>query len=297
MRTLRTINEVRAALREPRRAGRRIGLVPTMGAFHEGHLALIGAAISECDLVVVSLFVNPLQFGPDEDLARYPRSEGRDARLAAEAGADLFFAPALEEMYPPGFGTTVDAGPVARTLEGALRPGHFQGVATIVTRLLGIVAPDAAYFGQKDHQQVSVLRRVLADLALPTELRVVPTVRDADGLALSSRNAYLSASERALAVRLSAGLADAGAAFAAGERSAVVLRSFVLARLEEPGIEVDYVELRDAETLAAVEPARPAVILAAIRVGGTRLIDNLVLPPSRAPALLASGGATQRRDP
>jgi pantoate--beta-alanine ligase len=268
-----------------------------MGAFHEGHLALIRTAIAECDLVVVSLFVNPLQFGPDEDLARYPRAEDRDARLAAEAGADLFFAPTVEEMYPPGFGTTVDAGPVGRTLEGAARPGHFQGVATIVTRLLGIVAPDAAYFGQKDHQQVAVLRRVLADLALPTELRVVPTVRDADGLALSSRNAYLSAGERALAVRLGEGLAAAGDAFADGERSPDALRSLVLARLDAPGIEVDYVELRDAETLDAYEPARAAAILAAIRVGETRLIDNLVLPPSGAPALVTSGGAIQRRDP
>lgn len=277
MRILRTIVEMRAALYEPRRRGERVGLVPTMGSFHAGHLSLVQTALAECDLVVASLFVNPLQFGPGEDLGAYPRDEAADAQTAAEAGVNLLFAPAAEEMYPLGFGTTVDAGPVARSLEGELRPGHFRGVATVVTRLLGIVAPDVAYFGQKDCQQVAVIRRVVADLALPTELRTVPTSRDADGLALSSRNRYLATDQRALAILLYRGLVAADEAYGRGERDERALREIVLERLDQAGIDVGYVELRETETFSTYDPSRPAVLLAAIRVGGTHLIDNLVL--------------------
>ncbi len=297
MRTIRTIAELRAALSEPRRVGQRIALVPTMGSFHAGHVALMEAALDECDLVLVSLFVNPLQFGPDEDLRRYPRDEDADAQRAAETGVDLLFAPSVEEMYPRGFGTTVDPGPIARGLEGARRPGHFDGVATVVARLLGIVSPDAAYFGQKDYQQLAVVRRVAADLALPSEIRAIPTVRDADGLALSSRNVYLDAEERALATALPAGLAAAGRAYDEGERSGAALCALAVRHLERPGIDVDYVELREAETLAPFAPARPAVLLAAIRVGRTRLIDNVLLPPSSVPAAVAAGGSIQRSMP
>ena len=197
VRTLRTIREVRAALTSARQSEQRIGLVPTMGAFHDGHLSLMRTARSEADVVVVSLFVNPSQFGPGEDLARYPRMESGDAARASDVGVDLLFAPAVEEMYPPGFATSIDPGPVARGLWGSARPGHFAGVATVVARLFGIVAPDIAYFGLKDYQQVAVIRRLVADLALPVEIRALPTVREPDGLAMSSRNRYLTAAERA----------------------------------------------------------------------------------------------------
>ncbi len=266
-----------------------------MGAFHDGHLALMGAALADCDLVVVSLFVNPRQFGPDEDFVRYPRDDAADARQAAEIGVDLLFAPTTGEMYPPGFGTTVDPGPVGRILEGARRPGHFEGVATVVTRLFGIVAADVAYFGQKDHQQVAVVRRIAADLALTTEVRAVPTVRGLDGLALSSRNAYLTVTERALASGLGDGLAQAGEAYAGGERCPATLRGLVLARLADPGIEVEYVELREAEALGPFEPGRAAVLLGAIRIGRTRLIDNVVLSPSDVRILTPAGGAVRGR--
>src|SRR5919198_4529933 len=203
MKTVRTIRDVRATLTP----GRRVGLVPTMGAFHEGHLSLFGAARAECDVVVVSLFVNPTQFGDAADLASYPRDEARDARLAEEAGVDVLFAPSAEEMYPPGFGTWVDVEDAGA--EGAARPGHFRGVATICLKLFNIVRPHVAYFGQKDAQQVAVLRHVVGDLNVPVELRVLPTVRDADGLAVSSRNVYLSPEERKHALALPRALAKA----------------------------------------------------------------------------------------
>ena len=252
MRTLRSVREVRAAL-EVVRGESRIGLVPTMGAFHEGHLALFRAAREECDLVVVSLFVNPAQFGEAADLARYPRDEARDAGLAADAGVDVLFAPAVEEMYPDGFQTWIDVTELGTILEGAYRPGHFRAVATVCCKLFNIVRPDVAYFGQKDAQQVEVVRRVIRDLDLELELHVVPTVRDADGLALSSRNALLNAADRERAALLPRALAT---------------RDREAARHLLNGLQVDYVE---------VAPFDPPVLAAAVRVGGTRLIDNVVL--------------------
>ena len=230
-----------------------VGLVPTMGAFHEGHLALFRAARAENDLVVASLFVNPAQFAPNEDLGRYPRDEEHDLGLAEREGVDLLFAPAPEELYPPGYQTWVEVEELGRRLEGAVRPGHFRGVATVCLKLFNIVRPDRAYFGQKDAQQVAVVKRMVRDLDLEVAIRVVTTVRDADGLALSSRNAYLSPKERELALALPRALATKDAA---------------QARARLNGLDVDYVEVADFE---------PRVLAAALRVGKTRLIDNVVL--------------------
>jgi pantoate--beta-alanine ligase len=288
VRTLRTIREVRAALWGARQADRRIGLVPTMGAFHEGHLSLMRAARAECDCVVVSLFVNPTQFGAGEDYTRYPRDEGDDGQLAAEVGVDFLFVPAIEEMYPPGFGTSIDPGPVARGLCGASRVGHFEAVATVVGRLLGIVAPDVAYFGLKDYQQVAVIRRIVADLAIPVEVRALPTVREPDGLAMSSRNRYLDPEERERAAGLYAALAAAAELYASGERVRGALAGASRELIEAAGLEVEYVELRDAETLGTYTPERAAVLAAAVRVGSTRLIDNVVLAPDLSPARRAA---------
>lgn len=265
MRTLRTVSEIRAALMAPRIEGRRIGLVPTMGAFHEGHLSLIRAARRECDTVVVSLFVNPAQFGRGEDLDRYPRDEGRDASLAVEQGVDLLFAPPSEEIYPAGFDTWVDPGGLATTLEGEQRPGHFRGVATICTKLFTIVAPQVAYFGRKDAQQVAVVRQLVRDLALPVEIRPMATVRDHDGLALSSRNAYLSAEERRAALALPRAL-EAG--IEAHRSGGDPLRAARAVLDGEPRLVVDY--------LALVDWDGPAIV-AAVRAGSTRLIDNMAL--------------------
>ena len=226
-----------------------VGLVPTMGAFHEGHLSLFRAARAEHDLVVASLFVNPAQFARGEDLERYPQNEGRDAELAENAGVDVLYVPPLEEIYPPGFQTWVDVDELGSVLEGEHRPGHFRGVATICLKLFNLVRPDRAYFGQKDAQQAAVVRTMVRDLAVPVEIRVCPTVRDEDGLALSSRNAYLSPEERKTALALPRALA-------ARDRSLL------------NGLEVDYFEEADFE---------PRVLAAAVRVGGTRLIDNVVL--------------------
>ncbi|MGH3024456.1 MAG: pantoate--beta-alanine ligase [Gaiellaceae bacterium] len=256
-----------AALRAelaPLRADRRIGLVATMGALHAGHEALVRRARSDCDVVVASIFVNPAQFGPGEDFERYPRDERRDAALAESWGVDHLFVPSVDEMYPDGFGTRVEVLDLGEELEGAMRPGHFRGVATVCLKLFNIVRPERAYFGQKDAQQAAVLERMVSDLDLGIEIRVVPTVRDDDGLALSSRNAYLSADERAAATALPRALA-AGAE-AGPERAAEVARA-VLA--EEPRLAPDYVE---------VAPLNGRVyLLAAARVGSTRLIDNVVL--------------------
>jgi pantoate--beta-alanine ligase len=252
VRTVRTIPELRAALK-PQRGGRGVGLVPTMGAFHDGHLSLFRAARTECDVVVVSLFVNPAQFRPGEDLGRYPRDEARDARLAEEAGIDLLFVPAAEELYPPGFQTWVEVEELGGILEGAARPGHFRGVATICLKLFNIVRPQRAYFGQKDAQQAAVVRRLVRDLDLELEVRVLPVVRDEDGLALSSRNAYLTPEERAAARALPRALATRDP-----ERARELLA----------GLDVDYVEVADFE---------PPVLAGAVRVGDTRLIDNVVL--------------------
>jgi pantoate--beta-alanine ligase len=265
MRVARTVVEVREQLREPRRRGERIGLVPTMGALHAGHRSLLDAARASCDVVVMSLFVNPSQFDAADDLARYPRDESADAAVAEEAGVDLLFAPDAEELYPPGFDTWVDPGALGEVLEGAARPGHFRGVATVCAKLFSIVGPDAAFFGEKDAQQVAVIRHVVRDLDLPLEIVAMPTVREASGLALSSRNRFLSAHERATALALPRAL-DAGRdAHRAGADAVAAARAVLES---EPGLSVDYVEV--------AEFGAPTLV-AAIRVGATRLIDNVRL--------------------
>jgi pantoate--beta-alanine ligase len=260
MRIVRTVREMRDALAPRRGAG--IGLVPTMGALHDGHLALIRAARAEQDVVVVSLFVNPAQFGRGEDLERYPRDEARDAERAEAAGVDLLFAPDASEVYRDGHDTWVEVGVLGEALEGAHRPGHFRGVATVCLKLFNIVGPDAAYFGQKDAQQVSVIRQMVRDLDLPIAIRVVPTVRDPDGLALSSRNVYLSPEERQRALALPRALRAGWTAHRSGTDPVNA------ACRELEGLDMDYVAVADfgSPTLAA-----------AVRVGGTRLIDNVRL--------------------
>jgi pantoate--beta-alanine ligase len=257
MKTVRTIRELRAEL-DP---GQRIGLVPTMGAFHAGHLSLFRAARTECDVVVVSLFVNPTQFGAGEDLDRYPRDEERDARVAEGAGVDVLFAPTAAELYPEGFGTWIDVEETGA--EGAARPEHFRGVATVCLKLFNIVRPDVAYFGQKDARQAAVLRRMIRDLDLELELRVLPTVRDADGLALSSRNAYLSAEQRGRALALPRALEAGRSAHLRGSDPVEAAKAAL------NGLEPEYVELFDLDGVT--------VLAAAARVGTTRLIDNVVL--------------------
>ena len=242
-----------------------------MGALHAGHMALVSAARDENDVVVVSVFVNPLQFGPNEDLDRYPRDWDRDRKLLEEAEVDAVYRPSAETMYPEGASTRVHVAGVTETLEGAARPGHFEGVATVVTKLLAAVQPDRAYFGQKDAQQVAVVRRLAADLDLGAEIKVVPTVREQDGLALSSRNVYLDPDERKAAASISAALREAAAAYASGERDTVRLRTLIAARLAlEPLVQPEYAELVDPATFQ--KPGTLAVIAA--RVGKTRLIDN-----------------------
>ena len=262
MRIVRTVAEVRDALQG--QAGP-VGLVPTMGAFHEGHLSLMRAAREACDSVVVSLFVNPSQFNAAEDLARYPRDEAADAAAAGAVGADVLFVPDAAELYPEGFDTWVEPGELATVLEGAARPGHFRGVATVCTKLFSIVRPDIAYFGRKDAQQVAVIKRVVADLNLPLESVALPTVRDADGLALSSRNAFLSAAERAVALALPRALEAGAAAHRSGADPVAAARSVLDV---EHGLTVDYVELEDLDG---------PTLVAAVRVGATRLIDNVRL--------------------
>jgi len=273
-----------AALREWVAAARLrdgvVGAVPTMGALHEGHLSLVRRARAECGAVVVTLFVNPAQFGPGEDLARYPRDYTGDRAAAAAAGADLVFAPPAEVVYPPGFCTWVTVEGPALGLEGAARPGHFRGVATVVARLLHLVQPDRAYFGEKDYQQLHVVRRLVRDLGFPVEVVPCPTVREADGLALSSRNGYLSAEEREAARALPRALFAARDRFDAGERRGQSLLAAARERLEaEPRLRIDYLALADAETLAPIDAVRGrAVLLAAAYAGSTRLIDNVILP-------------------
>jgi len=279
MRTVRTIAEMRAFVATARASGRSVALVPTMGAFHDGHLALMRAAGAACDEVVVSLFVNPAQFDEAADLAAYPRDGARDAALAREAGVAVLFAPSAEEIYPDGFATTISVGAVAEPLEGAARgPGHFAGVCTVVAKLLNIVAPDVAFFGQKDAQQVAVLRRMVADLDILVRVEDVPTVREPDGLAMSSRNSRLSPAERERAVALFEGLRAAAAAAADGQHDARRLREAAVAAMGARGVEPEYVALVDADTFATVETASQRVVMAvAARVGATRLIDNLLI--------------------
>jgi pantoate--beta-alanine ligase len=265
MRTLATIGELRAAL-QGIRTGRTVGLVPTMGALHDGHLSLIAAAREENDVVVATIFVNPAQFAAGEDLARYPRAQERDLSLAAEYGVDLLFAPAADELYPEGFQTWVDVEEVGQPLEGAARPGHFRGVATVCLKLFNIVRPDRAYFGQKDAQQAAVVARMVFDLDLELTVRVLPTVRDSDGLALSSRNAFLSPEERVRALALPRALRAGLEAHRNGAHADAVARTILAG---QPGLEREYVEV--------VRLDDRLVLAAAVRVGGTRLIDNVVL--------------------
>jgi pantoate--beta-alanine ligase len=285
MRTLRTIADVRAELRGARRAERVIGLVPTMGALHEGHLSLIRHARAACDVVVVSLFVNPAQFNAAGDLAAYPRDERRDAALAAETGADLLFAPALDEVYPPGFATTVHVSRLTETLEGEHRGvSHFDGVSTVVTKLLNMVGPDVAFFGQKDAQQALVVRALVRDLDLPVRIEVCPTVREPDGLALSSRNVHLRGADRERALALRDALAAAEASLGAGERDAEVLRAAALAAMRGRGVEPDYLELVRPDDLSPVARVDGEVLVAvAASVGSTRLIDNTILNANGQP--------------
>ncbi len=282
MRVLRSIDEVRTALESARLTGRRIGLVPTMGALHDGHLSLIGHARAECDVVVVSLFVNPAQFDEHADLESYPRDEQRDRELAAGAGTDLLFAPSVEDVYPAGFSTSVEVLGLTDRLEGVVRgAGHFRGVTTVVTKLLNIVSPDVAYFGQKDAQQVIVIRRLVEDLNINVRIEACPTVREADGLAMSSRNAHLSSGERARALAMPRALAAATAAVKDGERSADVLKAASREAMSAFDVEPEYIELVHPDTLDAVARLeRPALLAIAARVGETRLIDNVILSPS-----------------
>ncbi len=282
MRTVRTVAELREALEPARRGGRAIGLVPTMGALHDGHLSLLARAREQCDVVVVSLFVNPAQFNEHADLERYPRDERRDAELASAAGADVLFAPSVEEVYPAGFATSVEVLGVTERLEGAARgAAHFRGVSTIVTKLLCMALPDVAYFGQKDAQQVVVIRRLARDLNLPVQIDALPTVRESDGLAMSSRNALLSSDERARALALPAALEAAGAFAATGERSAPALLNRARAAMSPFGVEPEYLALVDPDTLEPVEELTDDTLLAlAARIGEVRLIDNAILTPA-----------------
>ena len=263
-------------------AGERVGLVPTMGGIHDGHLALVRAAKEGCDRVAATLFVNPKQFGPSEDFATYPRDEARDARLLAEVGAELLFAPGMEEMYPEGFATRVSVSGVTEGLCGAHRPGFFDGVATAVCKLFIQALPDAAYFGEKDYQQLQTVRRMVADLAIPVDIVPVATVREADGLALSSRNDYLTDSERQNAPTLYRVLSAIATSLEGGEGSIADLTVWGLGELEGAGFgPIDYLEVRDADTLQPVEILKtPARVLAAAWLGKARLIDNVAVRPA-----------------
>jgi pantoate--beta-alanine ligase len=282
MSTVRTVGELRSALSPARREALTIGLVPTMGALHEGHLSLVRHARVQCDRVVVSLFVNPSQFNERADLERYPRRERDDAALAAGAGADVLFAPSAEEVYPPGFATAVEVLGLTDRLEGAARGSeHFRGVATVVTKLLCMTMPDVAYFGQKDAQQVLVIRRLAQDLNLPVRIEARPTVREADGLAMSSRNALLDPRQRSRALALSAALDSAGRLAAAGERSAAALLEDALQTMRSFEVAPEYVALVEPDTLEPIESLTGDGLLAiAARIGDVRLIDNAILQPA-----------------
>jgi pantoate--beta-alanine ligase len=281
MRTVRSVGELREALAPERLAERSIGLVPTMGSLHEGHLSLVRRARGACDVVVVTLFVNPTQFGAGEDLGSYPRDEARDRALAEAEGVDLLFAPPVDEVYPEGFDTTVTVGGLTRVLDGdpARRgPGHFAGVATVVTKLFNMVGADVAYFGQKDAQQALVIRKLVRDLDMPVRIEVCPIIRDPDGLALSTRNAYLSPDERDRALALSRALRAAEEAVEGGTLQADAVLAAARAKLDEAGLEPEYLELRSAEDLSEVERVNGSTLLAvAARVGRARLIDNAIL--------------------
>jgi len=279
LKVVRTVKDVRQAVASWRREGETVALVPTMGALHEGHLALVRLAKKRAPRAVVSIFVNPTQFAPGEDLGRYPRDEAGDVAKLKAVGADLVWAPDQAEMYPPGFATPIEPGGAALELEGRFRPHHFGGVATVCLKLFSAVAPDLAVFGEKDYQQLTVIRQMVRDLALPLAIVAAPTVREKDGLALSSRNAYLSPAERAAAPALYRIICEVAAKVAAGtqisDETAAAKRD-----LERAGFtKVDYVEVRDAETLAPLDPSsgRPGRVLAAAWLGTTRLIDNVAV--------------------
>ena len=287
MKIVRTRTELREALAEPRRGGKRIGLVPTMGYFHEGHLSLMRGAREECDVVVVSLFVNPTQFGPGEDLDAYPRDEDRDADLAALEGVDLLWMPDADEMYPEGFATTVEVGnELTGVLEGdpgQRGPSHFRGVTTVVAKLFNSVQPDVAYFGRKDAQQAVVIERMARDLDYPVEIAVQPTIREDGGLALSSRNAYLTPEQRDQAAAISLALRAAERAAREGETSTEALVEVARNELRSAGIEPEYVEARAAKDLSPIAElnGRPVLVAVAARVGRARLIDNVLITPNR----------------
>jgi pantoate--beta-alanine ligase len=281
MREVSTIAELREALAAARAAGRRVGFVPTMGYLHDGHVSLMARAAAECDEVLVSIFVNPLQFGAGEDLDRYPRDLDGDRERCRAAGVTLLFTPSVEEMYPQPVATTVSVGGVSERFEGASRPTHFAGVATVVAKLFNLSGPCRAYFGEKDFQQVAVVRRMVADLSVPVEVVPCPTVREPDGLAMSSRNAYLSAEERAAAPVLHRALTTGAGRIAAGERSVEAVEAAMReVAAAEPLAEVDYLAVADPDTLEPVADlatfaGRPVRLLGAIRLGATRLIDNV----------------------
>ncbi|MCP3368801.1 pantoate--beta-alanine ligase [Bradyrhizobium cajani] len=278
MQVITKVSELRRALADVRNADKRIGFVPTMGYLHDGHLALISASRGHCDVTVVSIFVNPTQFGPNEDLSKYPRDFARDEALCRSAGVSIIFAPSAEEIYPAQFESFVEPGELAKPLCGAFRPGHFRGVATVVCKLFNMVQPDVAYFGQKDFQQCAVIRRMTVDLNLPIEIVTVPTVREPDGLAMSSRNRYLSPEERGRTLAISRGLFAAAQEFASGERDAATL--IALARKHLGRVDrLQYLELVDTGTLRVTESSlrSPAVLCVAAYIGSTRLIDNVVL--------------------
>ena len=281
MRTVRTVAELRETLAAERAAGRTIGLVPTMGSFHGGHLSLMRRAREACDVVVVSLFVNPTQFGIDEDLGGYPRDEHRDAELAREEAVDVLFVPPVEEVYPDGFDATVTVGGLTTVLDGDPRrrgPQHFAGVTTVVTKLFNMVGPDVAYFGQKDAQQALVIAKLVRDLDIPVRIEVCPTIRDDDGLALSSRNSYLLADERERALALSRALRAAQRSVADGRLDAASVLAAARAELDRAGIEPEYLELRSMADLSPAERVNGSTLLAvAARVGRARLIDNAIL--------------------
>lgn len=282
MQTIRQLDLLRSGIADLRRDGSRVALVPTMGALHGGHMALIEAAKRPGTRVVASIFVNPRQFGPNEDLSRYPRKETADTRMLNEAGCDLLWMPPVETMYPAGFATNITVAGVSEGLDGASRPGHFDGVATVVTKLFNQVRPDIAYFGDKDFQQLAVIRRMVADLDMGIEIIGVPTQREDDGLALSSRNIYLDEAERAKAVALPRALGVAARAIHKGENvdgALAAAREMLIAA----GFTIDYVELIDAETLGTADAARPRRLIAAARLGSTRLIDNLAVEPLEQP--------------
>lgn len=290
MKIIATVADLRETVARERLGGKRIGFAPTMGYLHDGHLSLVEASRTICDVAVVSIFVNPTQFGPNEDLSIYPRDFPRDEKLCRNAGVDILFAPDAQEVYPAQFQTFVEPGELANQLCGAFRPGHFRGVATVVSKLFNIVQPDVAFFGQKDFQQCAIVRRMVIDLNLPIEIVTVPTVREPDGLAMSSRNRYLNEEQRRRALAISRSLFAAAAAFRTGERDAKKLIAIADRHLE--GVDkLQYLELVDSDTLRPAELSlgRPAALCAAAYIGATRLIDNVILS-------LGSNGRTRANE-